>query len=92
MLNVGSGHVALVESTGTSVSQADGFLCGTQGEKRHVTASCSGAAAQTHRPGTTKSSLASQICRWKKKKSRKAVALEEHLSHSSILSPHYPAF
>lgn len=28
----------------------------------------------------------------KKKKSRKAVALEEHLSHSSILSPHYPAF
>lgn len=26
MLNVGSGHVALVESTGTSVSQADGFL------------------------------------------------------------------
>lgn len=26
MLNIGSCHVALVESTGTSVSQADGFF------------------------------------------------------------------
>lgn len=37
MLNVGSCHVALIESTRASVSQADGFLCRTQGEKRHIT-------------------------------------------------------
>ena len=53
MLNVGSCHVALVESTGTSVSQADGFLCGTQGEKGHITPSHSRSAAQIHRPGLT---------------------------------------
>lgn len=53
MLNVGSCHVALIESTWASVSQADGFLCRTQGEKRHITPSCSSSTAQIRRPGLT---------------------------------------
>lgn len=53
VLNVGSCHVALVESTGASVSQADGFLCGTWGEKGQVTPSCSWSATQIQRPGLT---------------------------------------
>lgn len=95
MLNVGSCHVALVESTGTSVGQADGFLCGTKGGKGHVTScylllpvSSTVTPIRTHR----KKLLPNMQV--KKKSSRKAVALGELLptAQSTIPSAQCPAF
>lgn len=92
MLNVGSCNVALVESTGASVSQADRFLCGTQGEKGCVTPFCSRSAAQIHGAGLTETPFKYAG----EKSNRKAVALGEHLptAHSTVLLPfyQYPAF
>lgn len=86
MLNVGSCHVALVESTGASVSQADGFLCRTQGEKGHVTPSCSLSAAQLRRAGLTEtpSKHAGE------KKQQKSCSFGRPFAHSSQHNPFTP--
>lgn len=84
VLNIGSCHVALVESTGTSVSQADGFLCGTKGGKGHVT-SGSRSAAQILRSGLTERN-ALQICRWGKKQ-QKSCSFGRAFARSSEHNP-----
>lgn len=82
MFNIGSCHVALVESTGTSVSQADGFLCGTEGGKDTLPL-----AAQIHRSGLTAAGLTAKKkppnMQVGKKKQPKSCSFGRAFAHSS---------